>query len=197
MPGLPKTATVTMTYAWGGTVTASSGVIAKQTFRANSIHDPDSTGVGHQALGHDQWKALYTHYLVTKSRIRVTVCSGLSQTVNGVWGVYLAPEGTVNASTYEELIEQGKSRWGIQTGSIAAPPQTRYLTFDAKKEYNLTDVKDNQTRIGGTFDGNPSEMAFFVFWFQPLDQSTTGAINMVAHIEYTVDMSEPVEIVQS
>lgn len=48
------------------------GVPALQSFRVNSLFDPDLTGVGHQPLGHDEFTPFYTKYTVTGIRYAVT-----------------------------------------------------------------------------------------------------------------------------
>lgn len=45
----------------------SSTLYDTRVFRGNSINDPDFTGVGGQAMGHDQWQAFYRRYRVTGS----------------------------------------------------------------------------------------------------------------------------------
>jgi hypothetical protein len=52
--------------------TAGIGVPSLQSFRINSIFDPDLTGVGHQPLGHDEFTPFYTKYTVTGVRYTVT-----------------------------------------------------------------------------------------------------------------------------
>jgi hypothetical protein len=52
--------------------TAGVGVPSLQSFRMNSIFDPDLTGVGHQPLGHDEFTPFYTKYTVTGIRYAVT-----------------------------------------------------------------------------------------------------------------------------
>lgn len=197
MPGLPRTAVVDMTYCIRAAITSSSGVVGRQVMRANSIFDPDSTGVGHQALGHDQWAALYKNYVVLSSSALVEFSAGASQTVSSICGVYLSPEATLGSTTYEELIEQGKSNWTTMPPSAAIQPIRRYCYFDAKKDFNVKDVADNVARIGAAFSANPTEQSYFTVWSQAIDQSSTTAVNAIIKITYKVLMSEPTEIAQS
>lgn len=186
-----------MKYAWYGSITSSSGALSYQSFRANSIFDPDQTGSGHQPSGHDQWAALYNNYVVVKSMMKVTIVPGFSQTVNAVCGTYLSPTTLLTSSTFEELIEQGKTSSRVVSPSTANPPQYCYLYFDAKREFNLKDVKDNVARIGAAMSATPSEESFFKIWSQSSDHSTTSIIGALAEITYTVLMSEPAEVPQS
>jgi len=55
-------------------VNISAGIaLGSYDFRANSIFDPNLTGIGHQPLGHDQWAVFYDHYVVLGARIKVTL----------------------------------------------------------------------------------------------------------------------------
>ena len=52
--------------------TAGVGVPVQQLYRANSLFDPNLSGIGHQPLGHDELATLYTKYTVTGISYRVT-----------------------------------------------------------------------------------------------------------------------------
>lgn len=69
-PGVcPDVMQVVLTYNRQGSL---SGIAPQsQVFRANSLFDPDFTGVGSQPLGFDQWAAFYRRYRVRASAIRV------------------------------------------------------------------------------------------------------------------------------
>lgn len=197
LPGLPKTSIVNMKYCELKTLTSSSGALSPWYFRASSINDPDNSGVGHQPSGHDQWAQLYSNYVVLSSKLTHKVLVGGSQTVWSVCGNYLSPTNTITASTYQELIEQGKSKYTILAPSTANAVTRLYNSFDAKKEFNLADVKDNVSRIGAAFGSNPSNEAYYVIWTQSDDQATTSATKHLIEIEYTVLLSEPKELPQS
>ncbi len=47
------------------TNTITSGATRQQTFRGNSLFDPDQTGTGNQPRYHDQWSAFFGKYYVT------------------------------------------------------------------------------------------------------------------------------------
>lgn len=59
------------------TIALGNGVdpFAGHTFRANSLYDPDYTGVGHQPYGVDQWSSFFNQYYVYKSSIRCQFAS--------------------------------------------------------------------------------------------------------------------------
>jgi hypothetical protein len=49
-------------------VTIAAGTVSDQIYRANSLFDPDRTGVGHQPRGFDQLTPLYNRYRVDALR---------------------------------------------------------------------------------------------------------------------------------
>jgi len=195
MPGFPKEKVVKMTYAAFRGVTSSSGAIVKTHYRANSIHDPDETGTGHQALGHDQWKQFYNHYVVIGSKITVEA-SWRSGAFSAVVGVGLMDD-TTSATTWTTIAEQGLGVHKMLTDSNSVLPVVMFAKFSAKQFYNVKDVKDNLDRLGATFDANPNEVATYTVWAQALDESTTVIIDQKVFIEYIVLMSEPKELPQS
>lgn len=197
MPGLPRETMVTMKYSTHVNQTSSSGVLTAYAFRANSIFDPDATGTGHQPSGHDQWAQLYGQYVVKSARFKISACVVSGNAVTDVIGVYLSPANVLTATTFAELIEQGKSTWMLLPASAANPARRLSCSYDAKTEYNIKDVKDNVARIGAAFGANPTEQCFFVVWLQSIDASTSTTTSWICELEYDVIMSEPKEIPQS
>lgn len=61
-----------MTYSTNQYVTSAMGVAAVQTFRLNSVFDPDYTGTGRTAAGYAQLSQLYGRYRVLSVRVTVT-----------------------------------------------------------------------------------------------------------------------------
>lgn len=53
-------------------IAAGVGGTGHQMFRCGSIFDPNQTGIGHQPYGHDTYQAIYDHYKVIKSNIKIT-----------------------------------------------------------------------------------------------------------------------------
>lgn len=71
---VPSTRKVSLRYVtFVDLVDAVSGYTT-QVMRANSVFDPDQSGIGHQPRGFDQMTSLYDHYRVLKSTITVWGC---------------------------------------------------------------------------------------------------------------------------
>jgi len=194
--GFPRSKLVNMRYVSFYTLTSTSGVMSVQTFRANSINDPDSSGVGHQALGHDQWSAFYQNYKVLSSKITVKFQANAATTTPPVAGVILQNIAVPASLDYTALIEQGNSSWRMAPQSVATAIQTLVRKFDCKKFFNLVNVKDEDD-IGAAFSANPAKAAYFTLWLQGHDQATTIAADFTVVIDYVVSVNEPKELAQS
>lgn len=69
--GLPARLRVRMGYADAKQLTSGASTVSTNIYRLNSVYDPDYSGVGAQAIGYDQYSALYGRYLVTKAFIEL------------------------------------------------------------------------------------------------------------------------------
>lgn len=173
------------------------GTVVYHTFRANSIYDPDYTGVGHQPLFRDQMAAIYDHCVVLGSRI---TCTFYSETASGVaigiGGIKLDDNATI-PTDMNTLLEHGtklvKYRHMIaNVNSTGVRHPTISMNYSTKKFFALTNVKDNTAMVGATCGTNPTEEAYFnVFWGAP--GSAAGEFNPVqvtVKIQYIVLFKE-------
>lgn len=69
----PKNLHIKFPWVWKGSITeGAAGLGADQVYRANSLFDPDFTGVGDQPMGFDQWSALFGVFRVEGCRYSIT-----------------------------------------------------------------------------------------------------------------------------
>lgn len=197
--GFPHQRKVTMRYAsWQDDWASTSGALNQQVVSMNDLNDPDTTGVGHQPLGYDQWRLFYEDYIVTEARLSVQVVLA-SQAITSppIVGVLMHDSNSVTATSHDALVEQGRSTWKLLPPSITPGPHKFYMKADLKKVFNVADVKDNKHRFGGTFGGSPNEENYFIIWLQTLDQATTTTVDLYYVVEYDVIVSSPKELAQS
>jgi len=83
MPIFPARSRKNLRYSTNFALTTTAGAVTSYVFRANDLFDPDFTGSGHQPMGFDQMMLSYNHFVVVRSRIRVTFKSygSVDQTV--------------------------------------------------------------------------------------------------------------------
>jgi len=192
--GFPMTKRVHLRY--NETISINSNAnINGYVFRANSIYDPNSTGVGHQPMGHDIWANIYNHYVVVGAKITARFLNTGTDNIPVCLGVLLDDDGgAITSETVNTIMERGVSKWklsfnnyGVQFGQV--PTITN--RFSAKKFFNIKDVKDNDS-VGAAMGANPSDLAYFIVWQGPMDGSADpAATNVNVTIDYIVDFSEP------
>jgi hypothetical protein len=185
-----------MTYSGYSGLSGTSGVLNKHTWSCNNIYDPDVTGTGGQPLGHDEWSAFYTDYVVESADIEVTFLPGSGQTVPVILGVRVEAADT-SWTSYDRLVENGDDQYLVLNPTTAVLQQKRRMHFDAKKFFNLGDVHDNKSRIGATFGAGPSDQAYFCVWGQAIDAAATWAAHVHVKITYNVIVSQPLTLNES
>ncbi len=184
----PDSMTVNLKYCQQVNFSLSGGTPALQVFRANSIFDPDYTGVGHQPLGADQLAGLYGRYEVLDSTIRAryTTNSSVNDTVSICCWV---DEDGAYAGTMAGMMEQRSADWMTNPGVVGLPG------MEVANKFSSTDF------FGGKFDGvaawstNPTRTVFFnIAGYSPTN-ATSGVLTV--EIIYHVRVSGPIEVAQS
>lgn len=203
MPGFPATRIVKLRYVQRVTLNPGIGSKALYQFRANSMFDPDLSGVGHQPLGFDQLVTpFWNHYTVLSSSIKCDFLytSGNSNT-GALIGVYLADDNAIPL-TGEEIAEQGLGKYkvipSVNYAAIGGKTPSIRNSFSAKKFFNVSDVKDNINRIGSQVNDNPTEGAVFNVWAESMTPTTDlGAYEVLVTMNFTATLSEPKSLAQS
>lgn len=175
--------TTNLKYVSHGQLNAGAiGVPDTYVFSANGLYDPDITGVGHQPRGFDQLMALYDHYNVNYSRIRVTF---MASTTSGqpICGIMLNDDSIAESNMIQAMENRITSYKGLAYGNGVVDV---FLRFNSKQFF---DIKDRQ--LYGTSGSNPSDQAYFIIFVQPTYSVDIGAVDYVVEIDYNVTFSEP------
>jgi hypothetical protein len=173
-----------------------SGVPAQYNFRANSIYDPDLTGIGGQPMGRDQFEVVYDHYTVIGSRMKVKFFTTGDYKQNvAMWVGGRLQDAASSYSNLPYLLEQpGTKGKMIMTGSTDGR-QTNdvILKYSPKKMFKLGkgSIVANE-RICAQQGSNPSEDAIFsIIAVQPDGSSVDPVpISALVQIEYIVTFTE-------
>jgi len=152
-----------------------AGANARYLFRANSIFDPDHSGVGHQPYGHDNLQSIYKQYVVDKAVITLvptqfgnTVCT---------YGVRVA-EGGPSAGFHLAREMKGVTMGTTAVGAASAPISR---TYSRSKMWPIE--KDTSANFGT----NPTFDAYFDIFMQGPNQSTDpGSVDFMVNITYYV-----------
>lgn len=190
--GISDSQIVKLRYADMVRIDSVAGVADGNVWSANSIFDPNRTGVGHQPLGHDEWQLFYNHATVLGSKITATFMPTSSDVIlgNSCCSIKVMGNNTLDTNIYSTL-EQTGSSWKLLGNSAAAGKGvtiTKY--FSAKKFFGVTDVKDADN-LRGTFGANPADEAYFHVQHTGLNGTDNpAAVDVVVTIEYICLLSE-------
>jgi len=187
--GFPKTITMRLRYVQRVALTCSLGVINKYSFSCNSLYDPDISGGGHQPLYFDQIMALYDHYTVVSSTIKVTACAAGATTVPTIIGVMVDDDAsTAPVTNFSTMMEQSNVTKRITTGS-----NTNSYTFNRKwsanEMFKTVDPLSNSL-LQGSASGSPVEQSSYTLFIQSIDETSTSQVNFVCEIEYLAVFAE-------
>jgi len=200
--GFPRNQAVKLRYVESITINPGVAVLGYYYFRANSLFDPNQTGVGHQPMTFDMWAGLYNHYTVIGAKCTVHFVGDHLGTQTGcVFGVALTDDAT-STSDPTTLVENGTSGYRLVTASGVsnATRMPRFVKkFSAKKFFSVVNPMDNTSRIGAPVTSNPTEEAYFAVFLGPVPGlgQDIAAYNLMVHIEYYAIFSEPKEQAQS
>lgn len=201
--GFPRQKSVILPYVAPVVLTPTLGAFSSYQFRANSIFDPDLTGGGYQPQGRDQWAAFYGQYVVTKLEVDLSFCRNDNATpVNVVCGAVLTDDTALPPGpSWLSMVLDGKSTYG-QLTPTASTKLKHKVTYDAKSFFNITDIKDNQERLGAVVGSNPpvDGAPILTVWSQAFNYGAIpaiGDIHVLMKLKYHVTFSSPNDLVNS
>lgn len=171
------------------------GVTSQNTFRANSIFDPDFTGAGTQPRYFDQWAALYNSYQVMACSVRHD-CSNLLAVP-----VYIATAFTDIDPTTLTLQSVCEQKFGMSHGVLGGVTGngqktiTRYITM--KQLHGLSNGTTQQDNLQALMTANPADPSFHKLCIQATDESTTASVAIRTTIIYYVRLFSLVNVAES
>lgn len=183
----------TLRYAGQFSINSPVGTAGGYVFSANGLYDPDISGTGHQPYGFDQMMAMYNHYEVLSSCIRVTAFNTL-ETVGFFIGIKVDDNSTSTGDA-ELILEQ--PYWNAKPilSNQGARAIQVYNQFDAKKFFG---DKSGDRATWGDVAANPQDQAYYIIAAVPITALfDLPSIPFVAEIEYKVKFHEPKELPKS
>ncbi|AXH75925.1 MAG: putative capsid protein [Cressdnaviricota sp.] len=199
---VPSTKVVTLRYCQDVTIDGTIGGPGTYQFRANSIFDPDYTGVGHQPLGRDQWAQYYDHYIVIGAKITATFHSrGSGSTATSYVGVALTDAVNQIDTDYQTAVERNNYHLTFLGQADSGRPVVHMSkTYSPKRFFGIKDIGDNQLRLGAKQEANPTEDIYFVlmsYAATPVLGTDPLAVGVSVVISYIVRFTERRRIVGS
>lgn len=150
---LPPYIEVPMRYSFTLFMTLTAGQFLDYIFRANSLFDPDRTGIGHQPLGFDQLTPVYNRYRVDRLEWHIDFGSGSGTYATGVALI----NGAANLTSIEQMAEYPTARTHTQAFNGAPPAiftgKKSLAAFNGRSDlsYNIDDT------TGSLVNTNPVE----------------------------------------
>jgi len=174
----PARQTAILRYSQNISLNADSTNANTYVFRANSIFDPDYSGVGHQPYGHDQYNGIYQYYRVKSATIVVTNSSAGANNNLGV-----SVRSSAAAILDREQIREVK---GTRYTPLASTSDPNKLV----QKWSLSDqvTTDGTEAVIGT---NPSTVVYFHVWTAPNGSADPGVLALSVDISYIVEFWEP------
>lgn len=167
--------------------------VSLQQFRANSIYDPDLTGIGHQPMGHDQYQALYKKYRVKASKIEIWYQSQTSGNIQQI-AIYPSPDGDVptsNTDVFESPLT--KTTYISDLKSDGRGYLTSYVT--SNQVFGSSALAKDQD-CAANFGSNPSKE-----WYWHVYGISPGVNNIdlrfTVRITYYTEVYDPITLHQS
>jgi len=188
-----------MKYVESFSIDPAAGSLGTTVYRANSVYDPDYTGVGHQPLGFDQMAALYAHYQVLRSTIKITLqpsAAAANFTPHCFFvGVYLSASFAPVSPDWNHLAEQPLCKYKIVNNDYRNENLTSVThTFSSTKFFGNRSIDE----VGSAVSTNPTDGAYFIVAVQDCAETQDLPVcTGVVELTYLTEFSEPVEIAQS
>ncbi len=199
--GFPNSQIAKLKYVQNFVLDAGAGTFALTSVRANSIFDPDQTGVGHQPSNHDKLATIYDTYTVIGSQMRVNwvPLSSTVAEVPGVLIVHLSESGNDLATAHAaggiaNMLEQPriKRTWryvGIATVDDSNKPLIK--NFSARKFFGIKNFRGVHP-YSADFGANPTEGAFYeVAIASPDDIVNPSSLTVRIEVTYICLLTEP------
>jgi len=174
-----------------GIGTSAGAGLGTYQFRANGMYDPNHTGTGHQPLYFDQVNAVYDHFTVLRSYLKLTLTTVSAQPQRVA--VFLNDDTTVTPSSMYNIEEQSSCKKCIVSNAQSA--QVLYLAFDAQKTFGGNVLSNDNLQGSGSAD--PVEQTIFTIAAQAVDATQATDVMFVAEIVYTAIWDELKDIPSS
>lgn len=181
----------TLKYVDTPTVTLSAGR-GEYLFSTNGMFDPDITGTGHQPLYFDQKMAMYNHYTVISSTIRITL-SDTSNTNRNLFAVLYVDDDTTVAANAGSAAERPGSKSAFGRFQEVQGP-TLFQSWRAKDQFGANPLSMRQ--LQGSASANPAEQMFFALIISDFGAGD-DSVKIKVEINYNCILDERKTIAQS
>ena len=176
-----------------------AGTAGTYILSCNSLFDPNTTGVGHQPRGFDQYMTMYDHYTVIGCKVTAVFTQDYAGTYDPlVVGVALKD----SATAYTDVNDYMEGR-NIKSRTLAASTTgenpnaiTITKTFSTRKFLGITHPLSSANCRGNATSG-PGEQAYFHLFVAPITTNDNNQMRVHYRLEYLTIFTEPKQPSQS
>lgn len=182
----PAVHTARLTYVQKVTLQSTgNGQAPRWFFRANSIYDPDATGIsgGGQPYGRDTYAGIYNHYKVLSSVI--TVAGNSNQQSPETNGIGIVMDDDASVATAKSSAKELCARKGSTYTTFASRNQNGSVQISRKFD---TRFFVNQNHQCAPMGANPTDGYYFGIF--SMDDQIASTMNCTVTITYLVRMWE-------
>lgn len=174
----------------------------------NSAFDPDQTGTGHQPLGFDQWKELFSSYTVVRSHISAvytatteeSLVGALSQCRIGITKVPASEMAYLTVMQTSEICEQPATVHKVIASNTTngGTPYKLKMSYNSNRFWKVKTLTDNE--LESNFSSNPFRQAQYYVWASNKTSSlntTTISVFIQIKMWFTLALRRPALLVHS
>ncbi len=194
----PNKHLVKLRYSQTLSLNASAGLATANVFSANGLYDPDTTGVGHQPIGFDEWMGLYNHYTVIFSSCKADFFSsgGTAVTDSAFVGIGLRAGTTINTSI-DDVMELPHTRKNRLTNHYGGGSAGVHNSANISRFLGIRNLLSSSI-ARGSVSTQPAEQAFWHLIVSPISGTADpAAITCRMSITYIAVLTEPVDLLGS
>jgi len=175
-------------------IAIGTGISTPYLFSCNGLYDPNVSGVGHQPMGFDNMMALYDHYTVVSSRLKVTLCNALTTADYPILLVaWIDDDGTATTSITTS-VERPSSKLVVQAPGVAGPTPL-FLSWSAREAFGPNPLSNDN--LQGTSGANPTEVQNYAIQLYNAGATAISGCFLAVELEYDVIWDEIKDITGS
>ena len=164
------------------TISMSSSIFPIHAMNANSIWDPDRTGIGHSCLAYGELSAFYNRYIVLNATCTVKFASASAQGTCALTAV----NSNNTPATWDAFVEAPRSKTSfLPISGTQSNGRTLKVSCNLNKLYGRYGIQDD--RVQAEMGSNPAESALFVMALQHIDGGST-TISCFAEVVVVYDV---------
>lgn len=166
-----------------------AGVAGTHIFSANGLFDPNITGTGHQPIGFDETMAMFDHYTVIGTKIRVEFLN-MDPTNQMICGITLVDSSSANPDIRVQ-IENGQTRYKqLGPHGEANDKMTIRHTASPSRFLGRPNIM-SEDDLRGSASANPVEQLFFHVWAAPNSSVDATTVECLVQLDYIAILTEP------